>query len=60
MSPRQASKLVSDVERRDADAFRRALTALADFELESRGGVGGRGGLGEETAALKTVLAATG
>jgi DNA polymerase-3 subunit delta len=55
----QASKLVSDVERRDADAFRRALAALADFELESRGGVGGRGGLGEETAALKTVLAST-
>jgi DNA polymerase-3 subunit delta len=60
MSPRQASKLVSDVERRDAVVFRRALTALADFELESRGGVGGRGGLGEETIALQTVLAATG
>jgi DNA polymerase III subunit delta len=59
MSPRQASKLVGDVERRDADAFRRALAALADFELESRGGVGGRGGLGEETAALNTLLAAT-
>jgi DNA polymerase-3 subunit delta len=59
MSPRQASKLVADVERRDADAFRRALAALADFELESRGGVGGRGGLGEETAALKAVLTAT-
>jgi DNA polymerase-3 subunit delta len=59
MSPRQASKLVADVERRDADAFRRALTALADFELESRGGVGGRGGLGEETSALKAVLTAT-
>ncbi len=59
MSPRQASKLVADVERRDAEAFRSALVALADFELESRGGVGGRGGLGEETAALQTVLAAT-
>ena len=59
MSPRQASKLVADVERRDADAFRRALAALADFELESRGGVGGRGGLGEETSALKAVLTAT-
>ena len=59
MSPRQASKLVSDVERRDADAFRKALAALADFELESRGGVGGRGGLGEETQAMMTVLEAT-
>jgi DNA polymerase-3 subunit delta len=59
MSPRQASKLVADVEQRDPEAFRRALAALADFELESRGGVGGRGGLGEETAALQTVLAAT-
>jgi len=59
MSPRQASKLVADVERREPEAFRRALAALADFELESRGGVGGRGGLGEETAALRTVLTAT-
>jgi DNA polymerase-3 subunit delta len=59
MNPRQASKLVGDVERRDADSFRKALAALADFELESRGGVGGRGGLGEETIALQTVLAAT-
>jgi DNA polymerase-3 subunit delta len=59
MSPRQASKLLADVERRDADAFRRALAALADFELESRGGAGGRGGLDEETSALKAVLTAT-
>jgi DNA polymerase-3 subunit delta len=57
--PWQAAKHVSDVERRDADAFRKALAALADFELESRGGVGGRGGLGEETQALMTVLTAT-
>lgn len=55
----QASKLVADVERRDAEAFRRALAALADYELESRGGPGGRGGLEEETAALKAVLIAT-
>jgi DNA polymerase-3 subunit delta len=60
MSPRQASKLVADVESRDADAFRRALTALADFELESRGGAGGRGGLDEDTQALRAVFAATG
>jgi DNA polymerase-3 subunit delta len=60
MSPRQASKLVADVERRDVEAFRRALTAMADYELESRGGAGGRGGLDEETAALRAVLVAAG
>jgi len=49
MSPRQASRLVADVEGRDAEAFRHALAALADFELESRGGAGGRGGLDEDT-----------
>jgi DNA polymerase III subunit delta len=59
MSPRQASKLVADVERRDADAYRRALAALADFELESRGGAGGRGGLDEDTSALRAVFVAT-
>jgi DNA polymerase III subunit delta len=59
MSPRQASKLVADVEQRDPDAFRRALAALADFELESRGGAGGRGGFDEETSALRAVLIAT-
>ncbi len=59
MSPRQATKLVADVERRDPEAFRRALAALADFEIESRGGVGGRGGLGEDSQALRAVLAAT-
>jgi DNA polymerase-3 subunit delta len=60
MSPRQASKLVADVERRDVEAFRRALAAMADYELESRGGAGGRGGLDEETAALRAVLVAAG
>jgi DNA polymerase-3 subunit delta len=56
MAPRQASKLVADVERRDVEAFRRALVAIADFELESRGG--GPGGFDEDTAALRAVLAA--
>jgi DNA polymerase-3 subunit delta len=60
LGPRQAAKLVADVERRDPDAFRRALAALADFELESRGGPGGRGGANEETAALRAVLTAAG
>jgi DNA polymerase-3 subunit delta len=60
MSPRQASKLIADVERRDVEAFRRALAAMADYELESRGGPGGRGGLDEETAALRAVLVAAG
>jgi DNA polymerase-3 subunit delta len=58
MAPRQAARLVSDVERRDVEAFRRALVAIADFEVESRGGTGGTGGSDEETAALRAVLAA--
>ena len=58
MPPKAAEKFVADVAGRDVDSFRRALEAIADLELESRGG--GAAPLGEETAALRAVLAATG
>ena len=51
-----ADRLIADVSRRDADAYRRALELLADLEVESRGGSGGV--LGEDTAAVRTVIAA--
>jgi DNA polymerase III subunit delta len=53
-----ADRLVSDVSRRDVEGLRRALVAMADLELESRGGGGGV--LSEETAAVRAVLAAAG
>jgi DNA polymerase-3 subunit delta len=51
-----ADRLIADVSKRDADAYRRTLELLADLELESRGG--GGGALGEDTAAVRAVLAA--
>jgi DNA polymerase-3 subunit delta len=51
-----ADRLVADVAKRDADAFRRALELMADLELESRGGGGGV--LDEDTAAFRAVIAA--
>jgi DNA polymerase-3 subunit delta len=52
-----ADRLISDVSKRDVETFRRALELLADLELESRGGGGGV--LGEETAAVRAVIAVT-
>ena len=51
-----ADRLIADVAKRDVDAFRRALELMADLELESRGGGGGV--LGEDTAAVRAVIAA--
>jgi DNA polymerase-3 subunit delta len=51
-----AGRLVSDVSKRDVDAFRRALELMADLELESRGGGGGV--LSEDTAAVRAVIGA--
>jgi DNA polymerase III subunit delta len=51
-----ADRLIADVSKRDVDAYRHALVLLADLETESRGGGGGP--LSEDTAAVKTVLAA--
>ena len=51
-----ADRLIADVSRRDVEAYRRAMELLADLEVESRGGGGGV--LSEDTAAVRTVIAA--
>jgi DNA polymerase III subunit delta len=51
-----ADRLIADAQRRDVDAYRRALVLMADLEAESRGH--GGGGLEESTAAVRTVIAA--
>ena len=54
MPPRAADKFVKDVSSRDVEALRRALSAMADLEVESRGGE-----LSEDTEAVRAVLIAT-
>jgi DNA polymerase III subunit delta len=55
-----ADRLIADVQRRDVDAYRRALELMADLEVESRGGIGTvEAGLEEDTAAVRAVIAAT-
>ncbi len=51
-----ADRLISDVQKRDVEAFRRALELMADLELETRGGGGGV--LSEDTAAVRAVIGA--
>jgi DNA polymerase III subunit delta len=51
-----ADRLIADVQKRDVEAFRRALEVMADLELESRGGGGGV--LSEDTAAVRAVVGA--
>ena len=53
-----ADRLIADVSKRDVEAYRRALELLADLEVESRGGGSGAVILGEDTAAVRAVLAA--
>jgi DNA polymerase III subunit delta len=53
-----ADRLIADVGSRDPESFRRALELLADLEVESRGGGPGGGALSEDTAAVRTVIAA--
>ena len=54
-----ADRLIADVSKRDAEAYRRALELLADLEVESRGGIGmSDGALNEDTAAVRAVIAA--
>ena len=55
MPPYAADRLIADVRRRDPEDFRRALELLADVELQSRGG--GAAALGEDTVAVRAVLA---
>jgi DNA polymerase-3 subunit delta len=57
MPPYAADRLIADVRQRDVETYRRAIELLADLEVESRGGAGGRGGLTEETVAMQTVAA---
>src|SRR5690349_121428 len=55
-----AERLIADAGKRDVESLRRALVAMADLELESRGGGATGGAQSEETAALRALLAATG
>jgi DNA polymerase-3 subunit delta len=54
--PKAAERFLADVQRRDVATFRHALEAMADLEMESRGGGGAV--LSEDTAALRAVLVA--
>jgi DNA polymerase III subunit delta len=56
MPPRAADDLIRAVSDRDVETYRRMLELLADLEVESRGGSGGV--LSEDTAAVRTVIAA--
>jgi DNA polymerase-3 subunit delta len=61
MPARAAERFVADVARTDPDRLREALGALADLELDSRGGaplLASRtplAGLGEDTLALRAI-----
>jgi DNA polymerase III subunit delta len=56
MPPRAADELIRAVSDRDVETYRRMLELLADLEVDSRGGGGGV--LSEDTAAVRTVIAA--
>jgi DNA polymerase-3 subunit delta len=58
MPPKAAERFMTDVAKRDVEAFRRALEVMADLELESRGGGAVGGALSEETQAVRALLAA--
>jgi len=51
MPPKAAERFIADVRRTDVGSMRRALEALADLEMSSRGGTE----LEEDTAALRTI-----
>ena len=55
MPPKAAAAFVADVARTDTGALRRAICALADLELDSRGG----SALDADTLALRTIEAIT-
>jgi DNA polymerase III delta subunit len=54
MPSKAAEQLINDARRAGADRLREAIVELADLELASRGG-GGKGGVGEDTAALLAI-----
>jgi len=55
MPPKAAAAFVADVARTDTGSLRRAICALADLELDSRGG----SALDADTLALRTIAAIT-
>jgi DNA polymerase-3 subunit delta len=65
MPTRAAERFIADVARADPDRLRRALGALADLELDSRGGAvlvaerSGLAALDEDTVALRAISAIT-
>jgi DNA polymerase-3 subunit delta len=54
MPSKAAEQLINDARRAGADRLREAIVELADLELASRGG-GGKGGIGEDTAAVLAI-----
>jgi DNA polymerase-3 subunit delta len=66
MPPRAAERFVSDVAGSDPERFARALCALAELELDTRGGAvlagsrSARSGLEEETLALRALASIAG
>jgi DNA polymerase-3 subunit delta len=65
MPPRAAERFVADVARTDVERLRTALAALANLELDTRGGAplassrDALAGLGEDTLALHAIEAIT-
>ena len=53
-APWAADRTIAAIEKRDAEAFRRAVAAIADLEVQTRGGE-----LSEDTEAVRAVLIAT-
>ncbi|WP_028066249.1 DNA polymerase III subunit delta [Solirubrobacter soli] len=53
-APWAADRTIAAIEKRDAEALRRAVAAIADLEVETRGGE-----LSEDTEAVRAVLIAT-
>jgi DNA polymerase-3 subunit delta len=53
-APWAADRTIAAIERRDAETLRRAVAAIADLEVQSRGGE-----LSEDTEAVRAVLIAT-
>lgn len=56
MPPRAADKFIKDVGSRDLESLRQALAAMADLEVQTRGGLDNP--LTEDTVAIKAILAA--
>jgi len=66
MPPKAADRFITDVRGRDVSQLRQALQALADLELDSRGGAPVRAhrspdaGLAEDTLAVRAIAAISG